>query len=486
MKIIKLGSDARQALKRGIDAVADCVKITLGPSGRNVIVGKEYGTPLITNDGVSIAQQVICEDEIEELGAQMVKEVSRITDQKAGDGTTTATVLLQAITNEGFKRIDNTKSLVQSQVDTMEIKREIDTACEKVIKELDKVTRKVSTREDIYHVAKVSVESDTLAEIVTDLYEKVGKDGTVLVEDGYLEIESEVFSGLEIEATFLTPRISEKNLTIKSPHILVTNHVFSDSTKLIPIIEELAKKGARELVIIAEDFSKELLQMFNYNHANGQFTIVAIKAPFFGKAELYEDISTLTGGTFVDRNIKDSIEFSDLGKSEQVVIKDKTWIIGGKGNTKDRVKDLKKELKTTISLFDKAKLEKRIAGLGGGIGVIRVGATSDSEREYLKLKVEDAVNAVKYALQDGVVKGGGVTLKQIAEKLPKSILTEALKAPYEQIQKNSGGLKVGDNIIDPVKTTKSALQNACSIAGVLLTTEVAIAHKHDTKDESKD
>lgn len=495
MKIIKHGHEARKALKTGLDKVADCVKVTLGPSGRNAVLGRQGISPLFTNDGVSIARNIELEDEIEELGAMMVKEASTLADIKGGDGTTTTTVLLQAITTEVFKKLEDNGSLVAKKVDTIKLKKEIDAACELVSAKLREKAKPI-TKKDIYDVALVSVEYDWLAKIVTEVFEKVGKDGYVTVEEG-VRTEYEVYNGLEIPAGWSSEYFinnDNRECVIGNAHILVTNQRLENPLDVVPVISELTEKNIKELVIIAPEFSRDLLNRLVTTKLNAGVSVVALKLPTFDKDDVLIDIATLTEAKFLDKNtfakyddFKKELTSFSLGKVEKAVIGEgKTVFIGGKGNTKNRVKELKKQYEESLSEFDKDKIEKRIAYLSGGIAIIKIGGDSDSEKTYYKLKLEDAVNAVQKALKDGVVRGGGLALKEISEELEPNILSEALRAPYEQIQLNSGGMEIGERVFDPVAVTESSLKSACSLAGMLITTEVAVAYKNKKEDESED
>lgn len=491
MKIIKTGHEARVALKRGVDIVADAVKVTLGPSGRNAIIGRPYMSPMIINDGVTIAREIQLEDEIERLGAEKVQEVSKATDDRAGDGTTTSTVILQAILNEGFKRLDDNNSLIKKNSDPMKIRAEIEVASEKVLSELKRTAKPIKTKEEIFKVANISVESEPIAEIIATIFDKVGKDGVVTVEEGDFEIEHSIVDGMEIESGYFSPHLATNDrleAVIEKPIILVTNHRIERPEPLLPLFEKVQKSGITRMVIISDLIEKPMHQIFVLNkvRADNPFFVLAIKAPTFGKYEILEDYAALFNARFIDKEkgMKlEDVSLEDLGKADKIVAnKDTTLVLGSKGKTKDRVAQLRTEMKTFKSEFDRKQMSKRIAKISGGVGLIKVGAVSDTEKEYLRLKIEDAVNATKAALEEGVVKGGGVALFEIAEKLPKSILTEALKAPYNQIQENAGGyLLVKDDVIDPVKVTINAVRNACSIAGLLITTEVAINDKNDDK-----
>lgn len=492
-KLIKTGQDARESLKRGLDKVADCVKVTLGPSGRNAVLGRQGITPLITNDGVSIARNIELEDEFEELGAMIVKEASTLADIKGGDGTTTTTVLLQAIVAEVFNKMKDNGSLVEKKIDTIKLKKEIDKACEAVVTAL-KAKAKPITKKDIYNVAIVSVEYEWLAKIVTEVFEKVGADGYITVEDG-VKTGYEVFNGLEIPTGYHSEYYvnnDQRECVIENAHVFVTNQRLESPTSLVGIVSSLLEKEITNVILIAPEFSNEVLKAMVSTKLNGGFTAVALRLPTFDKNDSLLDIATLTNAKFIDKNtytkfedFEAEIKFENLGTIEKAVVgESKTVFIGGKGDTKNRVKELRKLHAESLSEFDKDALEKRIAYLSGGIAVIKIGGDSDSEKTYYRLKLEDAVNAVQKALNDGVVRGGGLALKEISEKLPKNILTEALKAPYNQIQENSGGIEIGEKIFDPVTITISAVESACSLAGMLITTEVAVAHKNKPeKDE---
>lgn len=487
MKILKTGKEARESLKRGIDKVADAVKITLGPSGRNVIIGRKFESPLITNDGVSVAKSIVLDDEVENLAADIVKEVGKLTDDAVGDGTTTATVLLQAIVNEGFNRLASEGLLVETIKDPILVKKEIDAACERVVAEIKKVAKPIKTKKEIEQVAFVSVENKLIAKIIAELFDRLGKDGIVRVEDGSFEIESEVVEGIEIGTGYYAPYMANtdsRELILNNIKILVTNNVINRIDQVAPIAGKLAALGIKEAVIVAEDVTKEVQDSLVVNKLKGNFTIHAIRPTWFTNKERYEDLAIKFGAIFIDKDkqmLIQSTEVDCLGSASKVVAdKDKTIFIGGSGDTSARIKELKAEFKRIKGEFDKKKIEERISSLSNGIGIIRVGASSDREREYWRLKVIDAVGATKAALDEGVVHGGGMTLKAIAEKLPKNILTESLKAPYNQIMENAGvTFEVGEDIIDPAKITRISLQNACSLAGIILTTEIANVEKNE-------
>ena len=492
MKILRTGKEARNSLRRGIDTVANCVGKTLGPSGRNAIIGRKFLTPLITNDGVSVAKAIVLEDEIEQLGAQTITEVSSTTDDNVGDGTTTATVLAQAIMAEGFSRLEDEGSFVKNNVDPILIRKEIDVSCEKVVARLKEMAVPISTPEEIEKVAFVSVEDREIAKTIAGLFTKIGKDGVVTITDGYFGVESEVVEGIELKSGYSSNYLAngDKGLTLNNIHVLVTNIKIDSNQQLLPLTNKLAQDKINTLVVIADHFSKEMLADCVMSKVKNQFILLAIKSPYFGNKERLEDLATKFGTIFVDEDQRMTIEgvsIDQLGKVSSVFSnKDKTLFIGGKGDVSKRVELLKEESTKKVSPFDKKQLDERIATLNGGIGIIKVGAQSPSEREYLKLKIQDCVGATKAALQEGVVRGGGLALKQISEELGDNILTKALKVPYELIQSNAGvPFEVGEDIIDPVKVTRTALMNACSVAGMILTTEICIADKIEEENNNK-
>lgn len=493
MKIIKLGSEARKGLRSGVNLAADCVKVTLGPSGRNAIIGRYGITPDITNDGVTIAQNIESENEIENLGVLAVKETSMLADLRGGDGTTTATVLLQAIVNETFTRIDN-GSLVKNTDNPISLKKEIDTALELIIKELKKKARPI-TEDEIYDVALVSAEFDWIAKLVADIYKKIGKDGHVTIEEAK-KSEYNVYRGVAIRAGYASEYFinnDKQQCILENPHILVTNQPLN-TYAIAPLIAECAEKKITDLIIIAPDFDRDLILSLNKTKLDVPKTnFLPIKLPTFDKDDILIDIATISEAKFLDKNtfstydeLAAKLKVEHLGKIDRAEIgASSSFLIGGKGETKKRVEELRGQLEKTMSVFEKDKLEQRIAFLTGGVAVIKIGAESDTERLYYKRKVEDAVNSTQLALKDGVVRGGGLVLKEIAESMERNILSNAIMTPYTQIQKNAGGtLEIAENIFDPVSVTISSLQAACSLAGMLLTTEVAIAIKNPDKDKN--
>jgi chaperonin GroEL len=533
-KQVLFDAEVRNALKRGVDVVAGAVKVTLGPRGRNVALDRSWGGPSITNDGVSIAKEITLADKFENMGAAIVKEVATKTNDKAGDGTTTSVVLLQAIVHEGLKRTALGANAVM-------VRRGIEAAAKDAVAELKKLAKPVKGTQEIRQVATISAESEELGKTIADTVEKVGKDGVVTVEESQsLGIESDFVEGLEFDkgyvSAYLVTNPERMEAEAKDAAILITDKKISTVKDILPLLEKLAAAGKRELVIIADDVDGEALATFIVNKLKGVFNVLAVKAPGYGdrKKELLADIATLVGGQVISEDLGLKLETADvsqLGKASRIVAtKDSTTIVGGKGKKADieaRVAQLKAQLENTDSKFDKEKLAERIAKLTGGVAVVRVGAATETEMKYLKDKIEDAVNATKAAIAEGIVPGGGAALARVAEKLGKKIdskahdeftigyriLVTALSAPFLQIAQNAGRedgpvilqevLKKGPafgfdaakdepaasiidfyeaGIIDPVKVTRSGVENAASAAAVLLTTEVAVA---DIPEEKK-
>ena len=524
-KEIVFGEDVRKSLKKGVDAVANAVKITIGPRGRNVALDKGYGGPTITNDGVSIAKDITLKNKFENMGAEIVKEVATKTNDTAGDGTTTAVIITQAIISEGMKR-------TALGANAMNVRRGIDEAMQDTITELKKMAKEVKSNDEIKQVATVSAESEELGTVIAETIEKVGKDGVVTVEESQsFGIESDVVEGLEFSNGYVSPYMVTNSERMEAEYkevpMLITDKKISTIKDILPLLERLAQSGHKDLVIIADDCEGEALATFVVNKLRGAFNVLVVKAPGYGdrKKDMLQDIAITVGAQVVSDDLGLSLEKTDvahLGKASRVVAtKDSTLVIGGKGKKEDvqaRVDSLKTQLEKTDSKFDKEKLEERIAKLSGGVAVIRVGAATETEMKYLKLKIEDAVNATKAAIEEGIVPGGGTALAKIAhlltEKLENKksnpeyaagyeILLKALLMPLYQIAYNAGredGAMVVVNkvasekgalgfdavsgeyvnmlekgIIDPVKVTRSGVQNAASAAAILLTTEAAVA-----------
>ncbi len=526
-KQIIFDEKARKALKSGIDKVANAVKITIGPRGRNVVLDKGYGSPTITNDGVSIAKEISLSDKFENMGAEIIKEVANKTNDNAGDGTTTAVVLTQAIVKEGMKQS-------AMGVNTVGLRLGIEAGAKRVVDELHKMAKQIKNKEEIKQVASISAESEKMGEIIANTIEKVGKDGVVTVEESQsFGIESELVEGMEFDKGYVSPYMITNSERMEAEYantsILITDKKISAINDILPLLEKLSQSGKKDLVIIADDVEGEALATFVVNKLRGAFNILAIKAPGYGdnKKELLGDIAITVGAEIIseDTGLKlENTELNMLGSARKIIsTKDKTVIVGGKGNkaTIDtKISELKNQAQNTDSKFDLEKLEERIAKLSGGVAVIKVGAATETEMKYLKLKVEDAVNATKAAIEEGIVPGGGTALVKVAQKLANEeikspiksfekefkigfkILLDSLSAPLAQIAKNAGKgdgsiivekVKEGKNgagydagadeivqdmiakgIIDPVKVTRSGVQYASSASATLLTTEVAI------------
>ena len=489
-KIVIFGDDARLKLKTGIDTVSNAVKLTIGPSGRNVVIGRPYQTPLITNDGATIAKEIVMDDEIEELGAQMVKQASKQSNDKAGDGTTTTTVILQSIVDNVYKKMSS-KTLLDTSVDVMVLKREIDTACKLILSEIDKRKTKIKTKKDLQNIARISVENEELGDKIADMIWELGEDAVVNVEVSHgTEIDFEIFGGAKIIGGWASEYLCTDGKTAihENPNILVTNHKIDDARQIQPIIKALGESGKKNLVIICDSYDKSILIPIVQTHTMTPFKILLVKSPNFNQIGYLKDIEELIGGKVINKEYGDQLEqttIENLGTcSKLIASKDDTILMGTKKPSKSYVDKVKEEIKAVDSQFDKERLQKRLAFINSAVGVIKVGAESETEKEYLKLKVDDAVYATKVALEDGYVKGGGLILKEIAESMEENILTEAIKSPYNQINKNAGRtLEITEDIIDPAKVTKNAITNACSVAKIFITTEVAIADKNEKKKD---
>ena len=517
----------RNALKRGVDIVAGAVRVTLGPRGRNVAIDKSWGSPTITNDGVSIAKEITLADKFENMGASIVKEVATKTNDKAGDGTTTAVVLMQAIIHEGLKR-------TALGANAMMVRRGIESAAKDTVSELKKMAREVKGKNEIRQVASISAESEELGEKIAEVVQKVGKDGVVTVEESQATgIDSEYVEGLEFDkgyvSAYMITNAERMEAEMKDAPILVTDKKISTIKDILPLLEKIAQSGKKDLCIISDDVDGEALATFVVNRLRGAFNVLAVKAPGYGdrKKEMLADIAITVGAQLVseDLGIKlENAELNMLGRANRVVAtKDSTVIVGGKGKKSEieaRIASLRKQVENTDSKFDKEKLEERVAKLSGGVAVIRVGAATETEMKYLKDKIEDAVNATKAAISEGIVPGGGAALAKVGDKLMKKvdsaahdeytvgyrILISALSSPFLQIVKNCGRedgqvllrdvvakgstsgfdasaqteeVQIVDmfeaGIIDPVKVTRSCVENAASAASVLLMTEAAVA-----------
>lgn len=523
-KVIKFNEDARKSLEVGVDTLADAVKVTLGPKGRNVILDKGYGIPTITNDGVTIAKEIELKDPFENLGAQIVKEVATKSNDVAGDGTTTATVLAQALIKEGLK-------MVASGANPVFIRKGMEKASKKVIEELVKRSKKIESNDEIAQVGAISASDEEIGKLIAQAMEKVGESGVITVEEAKsLDTTLEVVEGMQFDNGYLSPYMvsdSERMVVeLDNPFILITDKKISSMKELLPILEKTVETG-RPMLIVAEDVEGEALATLVVNKLRGTLNIAAVKAPAFGdrRKAMLEDIAILTGGEVISEEKGVKLENADtnfLGQAKKVrVTKDNTVIVDGMGQSKDiqaRVAQIKNTIETTTSDYDREKLQERLAKLSGGVAVIKVGAATETEMKERKLRIEDALNATKAAVEEGIVPGGGTILVQIAkaiedyklegeEGLGVEIVKRALYSPMKQIVINAGldagvvvekvknseaGIgfdaakeeyvdMVKAGIIDPAKVTRSAIQNAISVSSVLLTTEVAVANeKEDT------
>ena len=519
-KEIKFSSDARSAMVRGVDILADTVKVTLGPKGRNVVLEKSFGSPLITNDGVTIAKEIELEDHFENMGAKLVSEVASKTNDIAGDGTTTATVLTQAIVREGIKN-------VTAGANPIGIRRGIEAAVAAAVEALKNNAIPVANKEAIAQVAAVSSRSEKVGEYISEAMEKVGKDGVITIEESRgMETELEVVEGMQFDRGYLSQYMvtdSEKMVAdLENPYILITDKKISNIQEILPLLESILQSN-RPLLIIADDVDGEALPTLVLNKIRGTFNVVAVKAPGFGdrRKAMLEDIAILTGGTVITEDL--GLELKDatieaLGQAARVTVdKDSTVIVEGAGNPEaisHRVAVIKSQIETTTSEFDREKLQERLAKLSGGVAVIKVGAATETELKEMKLRIEDALNATRAAVEEGIVAGGGTALVNVIpavadleltgdEATGRNIVLRALEEPVRQIAHNAGfegsividRLKnaelgtgfnaatgewvnmVEEGIIDPVKVSRSALQNAASVASLILTTEAVVANK---------
>jgi chaperonin GroEL len=535
-KQIIFDEKARLALKRGVDQLANAVKVTLGPKGRNVVISKSYGAPIITKDGVTVAKEIELEDKFENIGAEIIKEVASKTNDAAGDGTTTATVLAQAIINVGLK-------LVAAGVNPIEIRHGIEKRTAEIVAELKKMSKEISTKEEIAQVASISANDEEIGKIIAEAMDSVGKEGVITVEEGQsFGVEKEVVEGMQFDKGYISPYMITNQDTMKAemndPYILITDKKISSVQDILPLLEKVVQSGKKDLVIIAEDIDGEALATFVVNKLRGTFNVLGIKAPGFGdrRKAMLEDIAILTGGRVITEEIGlklDKTEISDLGSARKVVAsKDNTTIVDGKGEEKEikaRIEAIRKEKELADSDFDKEKLQERLAKLAGGVAVIKVGAATETEMKEKKYRIEDALNATKAAVEEGVVPGGGLALAVACygadfagfeeelkndnkQAVGAKIINQAILEPIKQIAANAGvdgslilqrtieenkGGKVirGYNaatgefvemiktgIVDPTKVVRSALENAASAAMMFLTTEAVIADKPESKD----
>ncbi|MBQ9365672.1 MAG: chaperonin GroEL [Schwartzia sp.] len=519
-KQILFDEEARRALERGVDALANAVKVTLGPKGRNVVLDKKFGAPTITNDGVTIARDIDLEDPFENMGAQLVKEVATKTNDVAGDGTTTATLLAQAMIHEGMRN-------VAAGANPMILKKGIETAVKALVDEIKKKAKKVADKDSIAQVAAISSSDEEIGNLIAEAMEKVGKDGVITVEESKtMNTALNVVEGMQFDRGYISPYMvtdtDKMEAVLNDPYILITDRKISAISDILPILEEVVKQG-KELMIISEDLDGEALATIVVNKLRGTFKALAVKAPGFGdrRKAMLEDIAILTGGNVISEELGrklDSVTIADLGRAHQVrATKDETTIVNGLGDKKAikaRVEQIKKQVADTTSDFDKEKLQERLAKLAGGVAVIEIGAATEVEMKDKKLRIEDALNATRAAVEEGIVPGGGTTFIDILPSLEKikatgdvktgvDIVKRAIEEPVRQIANNSGlegsvvveevkkaGIGKGFNaltgeytdmikagIVDPAKVVRSTLQNASSIAAMVLTTETLVADK---------
>jgi chaperonin GroEL len=521
---------ARKKLKNGVDKLADTVKVTLGPKGRHVVLDKGFGTPEICDDGVTIAKEIELEDKVENLGAEIIKEVAEKTNDVAGDGTTTAVVLAQAIIAEGLKN-------VEAGANPLALQRGIEKGVEKIVEVLKKTSKKITTKEEMAQVATISAEDEKLGNLIAETMQEVGKDGVITIEESKtFGIQKEIVKGLQFDRGYVSPYMitnaERMEAVYENPRILITDKKISSIQEILQILEKLAQAGKKELVIIADDVEGEALATLVINKLRGVFNTLAIKAPGFGdrRKEMLEDIATVVGTTVISEEIGKKLENitnDELGEAKKVIsTKDNTIVIGGWGqenrpqNIEDRISHIKAELKITESDFDKEKLKERLAKLAGGVAVIKVGAATEVEQKAKQHKTEDALNATRAAVEEGIVPGGGVALLRAISVLDElklegdeltgvNILRKALESPIRQISQNAGidgavvvqkvkegrdgfgfnaeTMKYEDlmstGIVDPTKVVRSALENAASSAAMFLTTEAVVAEKPEEKKE---
>ena len=528
-KQILFNEKARLALKRGVDKLADTVRKTLGPRGRAVVLDKSYGSPVITHDGVTIAKDIELEDKFENLGAELIKEVASKTNDVAGDGTTTATVLAQVFIREGLKN-------VASGLDPVRLKKGMEQAAASAIAALQELSKPIKSKEEVAQVATISARDQEIGNLIAEVIYKVGKDGVVTVEQSQtLGLSKEIVEGLQFDRGYISPYMitnpERMEAILEDPYILVTDKKIAAVSDILPLLEKLVQQGKKELVIIADEVEGEALATLVVNKLRGVFTVLAVKAPGFGdrRKEMLQDIAAVSGAEYISEDIGrklEAVNISSLGQARRVVAnKDNTIIVGGKGDKKlieDRIAQIKTQLLKTDSEFDREKLQERLGKLSGGVAVIRVGAATEIEQKEKQHRIEDAVSATKAAIEEGIVPGGGVALVRVAQKisehLPKAteeavgakIILEGLYDPLRQIAENAGhngpvtlneALRGHDDygfnaqtgqfenlvaagIVDPTKVTRSALQNAVSIASLFLITEAVVAELPEKKEKA--
>lgn len=529
-KLIKFDEDARAAIKRGVDTLANVVKVTLGPKGRNVLIEKSFGAPTSTNDGVTVAKEVELEDKFENLGSALVKEVAEKTNDVAGDGTTTATVLAQALVEEGFRAVN-------SGLEPVFVRQGIEKAVHAVVENLQKIKTDVKESSEIAQVATISSLDPEVGKLIAEAMQDVGRDGVITIEEGRgINTEKEVVKGMRFDRGYISPYMvtdpARMESVMEDPYILITDKKIASIQEILPLLQKIAESGRKELFIIAEEVEGEALTTFVLNKLRGTFSVLAVKAPGFGdrRKDMLSDIAVLTDGQVISEELGLKLETAtveQLGRARKVVsTKEHTTVIEGQGNKaaiESRIAQLRKEIENATSDFDKEKLHERLAKLAGGVAVIKVGAATETEMKERKFKIEDALNATRAAVEEGIVPGGGSALLKASAELEKladseeregvregiRIVARAVEAPFRQIAMNAGlseretsskleevrkadssgfdfvSMQIIDlvkaGIIDPVKVTRTALQNAASIASTLLTTEAAIVDKPEPK-----
>ena len=531
-KQIEFGADARKKVVSGIDTVANAVKTTIGPKGRNVVLDKGFGAPTVTNDGVSIAKDIELEDKFENIGAELIKEVADKTNDAAGDGTTTSTIMMQAIVKEGLK-------FVETGINPVGIRKGLEAAKSDVVTALQKSSKRVSSKEEIAQVATISAENEEMGQMIADVMEEVGKNGVITVEESQtVGLSYEVVEGMQFDKGYVSPYMitdpESRKAEIKEPAILITDKKISAISDILPLLEKIAQAGKKDLVIICEDLDGEALATLVVNKLRGTMNVLAVKAPEFGdtRKEVLEDIAVVTGATVISEDkgmTMENVDLDVLGSAAKVVsTNDSTIIIDGRGTKKaikERAEQIARQMEVEDSVYEKEKLQKRIAKLTGGVAVIRAGAATETEMSYVRHKLEDALAATKAAVEEGVVSGGGTALAKVASTLKVDdnatnefragykTLLNALSAPLKQIAENAGERDaavvyntvienknknfgynaltdeyeedmIKSGIIDPLKVTRTAIENAVSVASMLLTTEVVITDK--PKDDSTD
>jgi chaperonin GroEL len=528
-KQIEFSEKARQALKRGVDTLAGAVKVTLGPKGRNVIIDKGYGSPIITNDGVTIAKEIEVEDKIENLGVEIIKEVANKTNDVAGDGTTTATILAQAIITEGLKNI-------AAGANPLAIRQGIQKSVKRIVANLKEISKKISTKEEKANVATISAQDPEIGNLIAELMEEIGSEGVITVEESKaFGVSKEIKEGMQFDEGYVSPYMvtnpEKMTAELEDPLILITDIKITTLNEILPILEKITTAGRKEIVIIAEDIEGEAMATLVVNKLRGTFTGLAIKAPGFGdkRKDILQDIAILTGGQVISKDVGlklENTEINMLGEADKIIVtKDNTTIVGGKGKKTEvqkRIEQIKTQLEKTESEFDKEKLQERLGKLSGGVAVIKVGAATEVEQKEKQHRIEDALAATRAAIQEGVVPGGGVALIRAAksldtlnlvgdEKIGRQIILKAIEEPLKQIAQNAGvegsvvvdkvkkleGSKgynaatdtyedlIKSGIIDPTKVTRSALQNAASAASMLLTTEAVITDLPEKRQKSR-